>query len=122
MESTFALLAKLRFGFSEQTMGRLFAVVGVMIAVVQGGLIGPLARRFGEVAIGCVGFLILTIAFGIIPGCPVASWQSSHCSSSLSVRDCWRQRCRLFCREPSLPPNKRDTRAQPVAWFTVPRD
>ena len=70
MESTFALLAKLRFGFSEQTMGRLFAVVGVMIAVVQGGLIGPLARRFGEVAIGCVGFLILTIAFGIIPWMP----------------------------------------------------
>lgn len=70
MESTFALLAKLRFGFSEQTMGRLFAVVGVMIAVVQGGLIGPLARRFGEVAVGSMGFLILTVAFAAIPWMP----------------------------------------------------
>lgn len=70
MESTFALLAKLRFGFSEQTMGRLFAVVGVMIAVVQGGLIGPLARRFGEVAVGSMGFLFLTVAFAAIPWMP----------------------------------------------------
>ncbi len=70
MESTFALLAKLRFGFSEQTMGRLFALLGVTIAVVQGGLIGPLARRFGEVSVGVVGFLILSVAFAAIPWLP----------------------------------------------------
>ncbi len=70
MESTFALLAKLRFGFSEQTMGRLFALLGITIAVVQGGLIGPLARRFGEVSVGTVGFLILSVAFAAIPWLP----------------------------------------------------
>ena len=34
MESTFALFAKLRYGFSEQTMGRLFALIGILAAPV----------------------------------------------------------------------------------------
>jgi DHA1 family tetracycline resistance protein-like MFS transporter len=70
MESTFALFAKQRFGFSEQTMGRLFAAVGIVIAIVQGGFIGPLARRFGEVTLGTAGFVILAVGFSLIPWMP----------------------------------------------------
>lgn len=70
MESTFALFAKQRFGFSEQTMGRLFALIGIVIAIIQGGCIGPLARRFGEVRIGIAGFVILTGSFAVLPFMP----------------------------------------------------
>jgi len=70
MESTFALFAKQRYGFSEQTMGRLFASLGIIIAIVQGGFIGPLARRFGEVALGTAGFVILAVGFALIPWMP----------------------------------------------------
>ncbi|MFO0621985.1 MAG: MFS transporter [Polyangia bacterium] len=70
MESTFALFAKLRYGFSEQTMGRLFALIGIVIAIIQGGVIGPLARRFGEVSVGIAGFLILTVSFAALPFMP----------------------------------------------------
>lgn len=70
MESTFALFAKQRYGFSEQTMGRLFALIGIVIAIIQGGVIGPLARRFGEVRIGTAGFVILTGSFSALPFMP----------------------------------------------------
>jgi DHA1 family tetracycline resistance protein-like MFS transporter len=48
----------------------LFAAIGIVIAIVQGGFIGPLAKRFGEITIGTAGFVILTIGFFAIPWMP----------------------------------------------------
>ena len=48
MESTFALWAIEQFGWGPRQIGYVFAYVGVLSAVLQGGLIGHLARRFGE--------------------------------------------------------------------------
>ena len=69
MESTFALWAIEQFGWGPRQVGYVFAYVGVLSALLQGGLIGPLARRFGEerlllcgLALIGVGLLTMTIA------------------------------------------------------------
>jgi MFS transporter, DHA1 family, tetracycline resistance protein len=48
MESTFALWAIEQFGWGPGQVGYVFAYVGVLSAILQGGLIGRLTRRFGE--------------------------------------------------------------------------
>jgi DHA1 family tetracycline resistance protein-like MFS transporter len=48
METTFALWASRQFGWGPQQIGYVFAYVGVLGAVIQGGLIGRLTKRFGE--------------------------------------------------------------------------
>ena len=48
MESTFALWAIEQFGWGPGQVGYVFAYIGVLSAILQGGLIGRLARRFGE--------------------------------------------------------------------------
>ena len=66
-ESTFALLAAAKVGFGPRDMGITFAILGVFAVIVQGGLIGPLARKFGDAklvktgAIFCAAGLILII-------------------------------------------------------------
>jgi predicted MFS family arabinose efflux permease len=67
MESTFALLARDRFGLDRAHVGRIFAYIGVIVAVVQGGLIGPLTRRFGEVRLLVVGMLLQALGLGGLP-------------------------------------------------------
>jgi DHA1 family tetracycline resistance protein-like MFS transporter len=48
MESTFALYEEHFYGLNAAQVGRALGVVGVVGTIVQGGLIGPAVRRFGE--------------------------------------------------------------------------
>ena len=48
MESTYALLTEEIFGWGVRENGLVFGYFGIVIAFVQGVLIRPLARRFGE--------------------------------------------------------------------------
>jgi MFS family permease len=48
MESTFALWAIEEFSWGPGQVGYVFAYIGVLSAILQGGLIGRLTRRFGE--------------------------------------------------------------------------
>lgn len=47
-EATFALLAEHRFGLTTSSTAAVFAVIGIAMVVVQGGLVGPVATRLGE--------------------------------------------------------------------------
>jgi DHA1 family tetracycline resistance protein-like MFS transporter len=62
MEATFALFVNAVFGFEELVVGLLFALAGVTIAVVQGGLVGKLSKRFGEWPLVIAGPLLVTTA------------------------------------------------------------
>ena len=55
MEASFALYGEAMNGLDAQSIGRLMGVIGVVMIVVQGGLIGPLTKRFGEGALVRVG-------------------------------------------------------------------
>jgi DHA1 family tetracycline resistance protein-like MFS transporter len=69
-ETTFAQFAKLRFAYSTSTIAWLFVYAGVLGAVVQGGFVGRLAKRFGEVRLIIAGTLLSFIALGLLPYAP----------------------------------------------------
>jgi DHA1 family tetracycline resistance protein-like MFS transporter len=62
-ESIFALFAQ-EIGLSSQTTGFVLMYVGIITVIVQGGLIGPLTRRFRENALLLSGLWIL--GFGLL--------------------------------------------------------
>jgi DHA1 family tetracycline resistance protein-like MFS transporter len=48
LPATFVLYAGYRYGWDEKTVGLVLAAVGICSAIVQGGLVGPFVRRYGE--------------------------------------------------------------------------
>jgi MFS transporter, DHA1 family, tetracycline resistance protein len=67
METTFALWASRQFGWRAAQVGYLMTYVGICSAVVQGGLIGRLTRRFGEERLLLVGIAAITLGLAAIP-------------------------------------------------------
>ncbi len=62
MEAVFALFLRDNFGFGELGVGLAFMLAGVMIILIQGGLIGRLKDLFGEWMIAIIGSLAFAIA------------------------------------------------------------
>lgn len=62
MESTFGLVAEHRWGMSAQDVGRQFFLIGLVGIVIQGGLIGRLVRRFGEIGLLRAGYFVQVAA------------------------------------------------------------
>jgi MFS family permease len=61
------LYFKEAFGWGPQLASASFLVVGVVAMVVQGGLIGPLVRRFGEMRLSLAGLGFAWIGCLLIP-------------------------------------------------------
>ena len=68
-EATFSLLGQERFDLTLGSTGALFAAIGIVLVVVQGGLIHPVVSRLGEIAtlraglgLNVVGLALLAIA------------------------------------------------------------
>jgi DHA1 family multidrug resistance protein-like MFS transporter len=62
-----------KFAFDTRQVGVLWMVMGGMLILVQGGLIGPLSKRFSEPALirlgllgGALGFLLIAAATGYL--------------------------------------------------------
>ncbi|HEY0171289.1 MAG TPA: MFS transporter [Pyrinomonadaceae bacterium] len=67
MTSSFGLFTLYRFGFDAHDTGWIFAFVGVVGAVVQGGLIGRLVKAFGEPSLVIAGALMFAASLVLIP-------------------------------------------------------
>jgi len=67
LEATFALMTARKFGFDARANGYLFAYIGVLITIVQGGLTGKLAKRFGERRLISVGLFCMIFGLGLLP-------------------------------------------------------
>src|SRR5207248_5815764 len=67
MESTFAMWAMRQFGWGPAQIGYVFTYVGLLSAVMQGGLIGPLTRRFGEEWLMQSGFALIALGLLLLP-------------------------------------------------------
>lgn len=67
METTFAMWSRRQFGWGPEQNGYLFALIGLISAAVQGGLIGRLAHRFGEMRLVIAGAALLAIGMFAIP-------------------------------------------------------
>jgi MFS transporter, DHA1 family, tetracycline resistance protein len=67
LEATFALMTARKFGFDARANGYLFAYIGILITIVQGGLTGRLARTFGERRMISVGLFCMIFGLGLLP-------------------------------------------------------
>jgi DHA1 family tetracycline resistance protein-like MFS transporter len=70
METTFALLGSERFHLGAAGFGAVFAGVGVVMALVQGGLVGRLADRFGDRMVAVGGAAALAAGLVVLPFVP----------------------------------------------------
>ena len=66
-EAMFALYSERRFGFTAATIGYMFAWVGVVLATVQGLLVGRVVRRVGERVVIPAAIMVLAGALGLVP-------------------------------------------------------
>ena len=67
MTSSFAFYTMFRFGYDAHHTGYLFAYVGIIAVIIQGGLIGRLVKRFGELPLVIVGALCFAISLFAVP-------------------------------------------------------
>jgi multidrug resistance protein len=67
MEAVFVLLTQRTFGWTAEQNGYLFAYVGVIVVLMQGGLVGVLARWLGERRLLMVGLLLLAAGLVALP-------------------------------------------------------
>jgi MFS family permease len=70
METTFALLARDRFGLGPAGLGVVFAGVGVVMVIVQGGLVGRLTDRYGDAPVAVTGAVLLGLGLVLLPFVP----------------------------------------------------
>lgn len=61
MTTLFALFLNRRFGLDALHTGYILAGIGVIGVIIQGGLIGRLVKRFGELALAASGALIMCV-------------------------------------------------------------
>ncbi len=66
MEVVFALFIQARHGYDAQDAGWLLALMGTVMVLVQGGLIGGLSRRFGEVRLVVLGAATMSVALVVM--------------------------------------------------------
>jgi len=67
METTFAMWSHRQFGWGPQQNGYLFAFIGIIAAIIQGGAIGHLTKRFGEANLIVQGAVALAIGMALVP-------------------------------------------------------
>jgi len=58
-----ALYLRARFNFDVERTGYVYALSGLIGAVIQGGIIGRLARRLGEAKLSLVGFSAMALGY-----------------------------------------------------------
>ena len=85
LPSVFVLYTEYRYGWNERSVGIALGAVGVCVAVVSGGLVGPYVKRFGERfslvsglffgVLGFAGFGLATRGWACLAAVPfIALW------------------------------------------------
>ncbi|CAN5586424.1 tetracycline resistance MFS efflux pump [soil metagenome] len=67
MTTTFVQYTMYRFGYNAEQNGYLFAYVGVLAILIQGGIFARLVDKFGEIWLIVVGCILLAGSFFAIP-------------------------------------------------------
>lgn len=73
MTTSFAYFTLVKFGYDAEHTGYLLGFVGLLAAVMQGGVFGILAQRFGEAKLVALGCLILFASLLAVPFVSAAS-------------------------------------------------
>jgi MFS family permease len=96
METTLALYCQARYGFGRSAISALFVYIGVLLVLVQGGLVGSMVKRLGErrlilysILVMAAGLMVLPLAANLwllLPGLALLAFGSGlHNPSSLGL-------------------------------------
>lgn len=72
--TTFVLYADYRFGWGLEMVGWTLLIVGVLTVIVQGGLVGRVARTFGDRRTVLIGAVAGAIGFAMYAAAPTGYW------------------------------------------------
>lgn len=67
MQIAVTLFWREKIELTEIQIGYMFAFIGVVTVIVQGGLVGRLVRRFGEHRLVTIGIYLCIVSFAMIP-------------------------------------------------------
>lgn len=67
MEAVYPLFSQHTFGWTAKENGYIFTYVGIIIVLMQGGLVGQLVKRFGERKLLIAGLVVLAIGLALLP-------------------------------------------------------
>jgi DHA1 family tetracycline resistance protein-like MFS transporter len=67
MTTLFALFTERRFGWDARHNGYIFAYIGVLGVIIQGGLLKPLLKIFNETALASFGAALLGVSMFMLP-------------------------------------------------------
>jgi DHA1 family tetracycline resistance protein-like MFS transporter len=67
MEMALTLMVQARLGLASEGSGRMLAYLGVVLVVVQGGLVGRLSKRLGDVALLKGGMVLMALGLALVP-------------------------------------------------------
>jgi DHA1 family tetracycline resistance protein-like MFS transporter len=67
LTATFALFTKQHFDFDATQTGLMFTYVGVLGAIIQGGLLGRIVKAFGERTLAVAGTMIFSASLFALP-------------------------------------------------------
>lgn len=67
MTYAFVLYTIQRFGYTAEQNGYIFAFIGILAVIFQGGLFGKLVHRFGENPLMIIGCLMMTLSLFLTP-------------------------------------------------------
>lgn len=84
METTYALLGAQLYQLDSKTLGVVFTLLGVVMVIVQGGLVGRLTKRLGSKRLALVGMILHSISLMAMPFAPNLAW-SVICQSFLAA-------------------------------------
>jgi len=74
METTYALLGSRRFGLTPHALGYVFTYIGIVVVIVQGGLIGRVVKIWGERRVAMVGAVIMMSGLIAVAMAPTLTW------------------------------------------------
>lgn len=74
MEALFPLFAQHSFGWGAMQTGYIFTYVGVIIVIMQGGLVGLLVKRWGEQRILQIGLVMLAAGLLLLTYSTQLAW------------------------------------------------
>lgn len=69
LESTFALWTERARGWGPRENGYFFAYIGVLLVIIQGGLVRVFANRLGETRTVPIAVAVMAVGIGMIPWC-----------------------------------------------------
>jgi multidrug resistance protein len=80
-EATFALFTERRFGFTAETIGYVFAFIGLILATVNGVLVGRVVPRLGERRTVPLALSAIAVGLLMIPMAPSVSALFAVCGT-----------------------------------------